>query len=157
MISLLISKASPAQAQTTLSPFLKSAVPLGSFGTEHIQAVAKASQIQDEKTVSLGWKLESLNNAADSILKSATRLEEEMRKETEYWEQAMSLQDKGWSVCRLPRERHTLGVRYGFLECMGRRPTSQRSTTDFSQLLQHFATRAWQLSAQVPREALNLI
>ena len=60
--------------------------------------------------------MKSLNNAADSLLKSASRLEEEVEKETRYWSQALAVKEKGWSLSRLPREKHTLGVRYGFLE-----------------------------------------
>ena len=118
MISLVLSKTLPLQAETTLSPFIKTALPLGSLGVEPVQAPpVTESQTQDDRAVSFGWKLQSLNNAADSLLKSATRLEGEMRKEAEYWQQALSIKEKGWSVCRLPHERHTLGVRYGFLEC----------------------------------------
>ena len=70
----------------------------------------------DENLVTMGWKMESLNGAADSILKSASRLEEEIGKEMRYWEQVLKIKEKGWSLHRLPKEKHTLGVRYGFAE-----------------------------------------
>ncbi len=60
--------------------------------------------------------MKSLNSAADSLLKSASRLEEEVEKETRYWSRALTVKEKGWSLSRLPREKHTLGVRYGFAE-----------------------------------------
>lgn len=60
--------------------------------------------------------MQSLNGAADSLLKSAARLEEEMERETTYWDQVLAVKEKGWSLSRLPREKHTLGVRYGFAE-----------------------------------------
>ena len=60
--------------------------------------------------------MQSLNNAADSLLKSASRLEEEIGKETKYWNSVLAVKDKGWSLSRLPREKHTLGIRYGFAE-----------------------------------------
>ena len=65
---------------------------------------------------SIGWRMKSLNSAADSLLKSASRLEEEVEKETRYWSQTLAVKEKGWSLSRLPREKHTLGVRYGFAE-----------------------------------------
>ena len=65
---------------------------------------------------SIGWRMQSLNNTADSLLKSAARLEEEMARETTYWDQMLAVKEKGWSLSRLPREKHTLGVRYGFAE-----------------------------------------
>ena len=40
-----------------------------------------------------------------------------MNLEARYWEDVLAVKQKGWSVCRYPRERQTLGVRYGFLEC----------------------------------------
>ncbi|KAI9868551.1 MAG: RNA polymerase II mediator complex subunit [Pleopsidium flavum] len=39
-----------------------------------------------------------------------------MEQETKYWEQVLAVKEQGWSICRLPREKHTLGVRYGFAE-----------------------------------------
>lgn len=57
-----------------------------------------------------------MDSAADSLLKSATRLEQEMERETTYWEKILAVKEQGWSVCRLPREKHTLGVKYGFSE-----------------------------------------
>ena len=39
-----------------------------------------------------------------------------MTRETTYWDQVLAVKEKGWSLSRLPREKHTLGVRYGFAE-----------------------------------------
>ncbi len=117
-MSLLLSANLPAQASTTLSPFLKYAVPLGSIGVAHVQPPPRTDpRQQDDRGVAAGWKLQSLTDAADAILRSATRLEDEVRKEARYWEQVLAVQDQGWSVCRMPRERRTLAVRYGLLEC----------------------------------------
>lgn len=63
-----------------------------------------------------GWNLTSLNSSADKLLGAAQRLEKEMEKETKYWNQVLSVSQKGWSTCRMPRERHTVGVRFGFSE-----------------------------------------
>ena len=66
----------------------------------------------------MGWKLQSLNSTADSLLRSATRLEQEIEQETTHWKQVLEIQEKGWSISRLPNEKHTLGVRFGFAEGM---------------------------------------
>ena len=71
---------------------------------------------QNEKLASIGWRMKSLNSTADSLLQSASRLEEEVEKEARYWSQALAVKEKGWSLSRLPRKKHTLGVRYGFAE-----------------------------------------
>ena len=116
-VSLLLSKHTPAAAQTTLSPFLQQTLPLGSLGGEVVQA-SQVSELEkyNQEMVSIGWRMQSLNGAADSLLKSAARLEEEMSRETTYWDQVLAVKEKGWSLSRLPREKHTLGVRYGFAE-----------------------------------------
>ena len=116
-MSLLLSKYSPNQSQATLSTFLKQNLPLGSLGGEVIHA-PQVSELEkrNAKLASIGWRMKSLNSAADSLLRSASRLEEEVGKETRYWSQVLAVKEKGWSLSRLPREKHTLGVRYGFAE-----------------------------------------
>ena len=93
-------------------------MPMGSLGADKL-SVSRYTDAQklDNKRVAKGWKIQSLNNAVDSILASATRLEKEIEKETKYWEQILAVSDAGWSLCRLPNEKHTLGVRFGFAEC----------------------------------------
>jgi mediator of RNA polymerase II transcription subunit 17 len=116
-VSLLLSKYVPKQAEMTISPYLKQHVPMGSIGSERLQAQeqGEAQKHQDE-LVATGWKIQALSSSADSLLRSATDLEKEMGKEAKYWEEVLAVKEKGWSICRLPREKHSLAVRYGFLE-----------------------------------------
>ena len=117
-VSLLLSKETPRQAELSMSPYLKQNAPMGSLGVDKLQEPPPLSEAEtrDRDLISRGWKLEGLNSAADSLLQSANKLEKEMEQEVRYWEQVLSVNEKGWSICRLPRERHTLGVRYGFAE-----------------------------------------
>lgn len=116
-ISLLLSKHTPRQTETSMSAFLKQTVPMGSLNTDVIKTPQRSeSAKKDTKTVSRGWKLESFNAAASKLLKSASRLEEEVAAETKYWGEVLAVKDKGWKVCRIPREKQVLGVQYGFLE-----------------------------------------
>ncbi|MCJ1243313.1 RNA polymerase II mediator complex subunit [Trapelia coarctata] len=116
-VSLVLSKHTPRQAEITISPFLKQHVPMGSIGAEVTQLPQESDQKRDDDSLTaVGWKMQSLNAAADSLLRSATRLEKEMGEEAKHWEKVLAIQQKGWSITRLPRERHTLGVRYGFAE-----------------------------------------
>lgn len=116
-VSLVLSKQAPRQAETSLSAFLKQAVPLGSVNPEVVNPPPKPdTTIQDTKAVSRGWRLQSFDAAANKLLKSATRLEAEVASETRYWSEVLAVKDKGWKVSRLPRERQALGVQYGFLE-----------------------------------------
>ncbi|MCJ1281234.1 RNA polymerase II mediator complex subunit [Xylographa opegraphella] len=116
-ISLLLSRHIPKQAEASISPYLKQHLPLGTLGVEIVQSPPKSEAKQtDDERVSTGWKLQSLTATADSLIASATRLGTEMEQEAKHWEEVLSVQKKGWSICRLPRERHNLGVRYGFAE-----------------------------------------
>ena len=116
-VSLILSKHAPRQAETSISAFLKQAVPLGSLNSEVVNPPPKPeSAIQDAKAVSRGWRLQSFDAAANKLLKSASRLEAEVASETRYWSEVLAVKDKGWKMCRLPRERQSLGVQYGFLE-----------------------------------------
>lgn len=116
-VSLLLSKHAPAAAKSIMSQHLKNNLTNGVLGGEVVQT----PQISDlekrhQEMVSIGWRMQSLNNAAESLLKSASRLEGEVGRETTYWNQVLAVKEKGWPLSRLPRERHTLAVRYGFAE-----------------------------------------
>lgn len=116
-MSLVLTKYKVRQAEVTLSPFLKETVPTASLGTEVIsQPAYPKSQKQNDEFASMGCKLQSLCSAADTILKSATKLENEMKLEAKYWKQVLSVSEKGWCISRVPKEKQTLGVRFGFLE-----------------------------------------
>ncbi|KAI9786758.1 MAG: RNA polymerase II mediator complex subunit [Peltula sp. TS41687] len=116
-VSLLLSKHTPRQAELSMSKHLKDHAPLGSLGAEKVQAQREPAEVvKDQELVCKGWKLQSLNAAADALIKSATRLETEIEQEAQYWEEILAIDRKRWLLCRLPRERHTLGVRFGFLE-----------------------------------------
>ncbi|KAE8395074.1 RNA polymerase II mediator complex component SRB4 [Aspergillus alliaceus] len=116
-ISLLLSKHNPRQAEMSMSPYLKQNAPLGSLNAEIINPPPKPdSAIKDTKTVSRGWRLQNFSAAANKLLDSANRLETEVTSETRYWNEVLAVKEKGWKVCRLPRERQALGVQYGFLE-----------------------------------------
>lgn len=116
-ISLLLSKHNPRQAEMSMSPYLKQNAPLGSLNAEIINPPPKSdSAIKDTKTVSRGWRLQNFSAAANKLLDSANRLETEVTSESKYWNEVLAVKEKGWKVCRLPRERQALGVQYGFLE-----------------------------------------
>lgn len=114
-ISLLESEHA-AQAQHTMSQALKDAVPSKTIGTdiwEHMPV--DESRLAQDQLLSRNVKMRSLQQSADDILGAAKRLEDNVRKETQFWDQMLSISSKGWSICRLPKSKG-LGVRYGFSE-----------------------------------------
>jgi mediator of RNA polymerase II transcription subunit 17 len=116
-VSLLLSHHAPRQAEMSISPHLKQMVPLGSLNVDVIRTPQKSESTEkDTEAIARGWKLEGYNAAANKLLKAAARLESEVAAETKYWDEVLAVKDKGWKVCRLPRERQALGVQYGFLE-----------------------------------------
>ncbi|GAB7324205.1 hypothetical protein MBLNU13_g07566t1 [Cladosporium sp. NU13] len=105
-----------AQAQHTMSQALKDSVPPKTLGTDiwaHMP-VDEAKQAQD-RVLARNVKMRSLQRSADDIIGAAKRLEDNVRKETQFWDQMLSISGKGWSICRIPRTKR-LGVRYGFSE-----------------------------------------
>lgn len=119
-LSLLLSKDSPKTAELTMSPYLKQYIKPGTLAVDtwHNVQPDKESQKVDD-TIAGSWRMQSLQTSAESLLGAATRLEKIVRRETRYWDQVLSVSDKGWSIARLPREKHNLGVRFGFLEALG--------------------------------------
>lgn len=116
-ISLLLSKNAPRQAETSMSPYLKQIAPLGSLNADVVNPPSKSELVtKDISSVSRGWRIQNFNSASSKLLKAAARLETEVASETRYWNEVLAVKDKGWKVCRLPRERQALGVQYGFIE-----------------------------------------
>jgi mediator of RNA polymerase II transcription subunit 17 len=116
-VSLLLSKHAPRQAETSMSAFLKQVAPVGSLNSEVVNPPPKPeSATKDVSTVSRGWRTQNFNSAANKLLNASSRLEGEITSETRYWNEVLAIKEKGWKVCRLPRERQALGVQYGFLE-----------------------------------------
>ncbi|KAI4289589.1 MAG: hypothetical protein L6R35_001146 [Caloplaca aegaea] len=116
-VSLLLSKHNPKVVEASISPYIKETIPFGSLGAEIMQEPSRSdAEKKTEDLVGLGWRLQSLTRSADSLLASASRLEQEMEHETTYWQQILSVKEKGWSICRIPGDSSTLGVRFGFAE-----------------------------------------
>lgn len=116
-VSLLLSKDLPKQASTTISPVLKESVPLGSLSTDLWQRmpVDQARQSQD-LSLATSVRLQGLQQSANDLLSAANRLQANVKKETQYWGQVLSISEQGWNVSRMPGQLHKLGVRFGFGE-----------------------------------------
>ena len=159
-VSLLLSKETPRQAELSMSQELKQHVPLGSIGVGRVQAQPESTEIiKDQDLVLKGWRLQSLNSAADALIKSAAKLESEIQQEVHYWEQILAIDGKSWSLCRMPKERHTLGVRFGFLE--GNKPINsfklRKVLTSLLQLRRSSETADWQPCVEGRKVRLFLI
>ena len=116
-VSLLLTKHNSRLAEASMSPVLKERVPTG---TVELKKAPSTGPSAAEKTrielVSSGWKVESLSSSGDRLSEASNRLQREAVRESKYWEQVSRIKSQGWTVSRVPQERHTLGVRFGFAE-----------------------------------------
>ncbi|KAL6705797.1 RNA polymerase II mediator complex subunit [Coniothyrium glycines] len=133
LISLVLSKdprgQNPASfSQTFREQGLNQGIPFGSFvlsRENHEYHNRQGNDIQQreelearQEVVAKGARMEALDTAADDILKAAKQLEKEVRRETKYWQEIVSVSEKGWPIQRLRQNaRHVpFGVRYGLPE-----------------------------------------
>ncbi len=115
-VSLLLSKDTPKQASTSMSPFLSKHVPPGTLAFDIWANVEKMEPMDEEKALSKGWSSKSLHSAAGILQQASVRLHEEVGKETLYWHQVLSVKEAGWPIVRAIRGRHLLGVNFGMAE-----------------------------------------
>lgn len=116
-VSALESKFLPRQAEVTLSDWLKESIGSGklTFDTWELGKLDEQEQ-EEQRLVRKGRNHEHLSNVADNLLKAAKKLNKEVEKEAKYWDQVLSVSEKGWSVFKLPQEQGTLGVQLGAAE-----------------------------------------
>jgi mediator of RNA polymerase II transcription subunit 17, fungi type len=118
-LSLLISKQNPTQAGVTLSQGLRDMVGIGTLGTDRLDTPpVTPAKVQEQENIALGLALIQTNKARDAAEAASAFLEKEVTVEGKYWEEIAVVQKSGWSISRVPQERHTLGVRFGFSEGM---------------------------------------
>nr|OQO22754.1 hypothetical protein B0A51_07223 [Rachicladosporium sp. CCFEE 5018]OQO23576.1 hypothetical protein B0A51_07473 [Rachicladosporium sp. CCFEE 5018] len=118
-MSLLNSEHTPA-AEKSLSKAYMGPVQNGTLGTDIWQRMDPdyVREEQDER-LAQHVKMRGLQESADSLLGAAKRLEANVKRETEYWNQMLSISEKGWNVCRVGGRSNRLGVRFGFSESAG--------------------------------------
>ncbi|KAI1105975.1 subunit 17 of mediator complex-domain-containing protein [Jackrogersella minutella] len=104
-------------AEATLSAALRERVGIGMVGASKVnESNVTEARKQDDLAVATGWRLMGVNNMVDSVVAAAEKLEKEIELETKYWADILAVSENGWAVCALPKEQHTLGVRFGFAE-----------------------------------------
>ena len=135
LISLVLS-ADPNKRQATSfshtfrAQGLEQGIPFGSFGMSrenherHVRKMEEQQSLheyaQRQELVAKGARMEALDTATDEILKAAKKLEREVRRETRYWQEIVSISDKGWPLQRMRQYGPKLpfAVRYGLPEGM---------------------------------------
>lgn len=130
-ISLLLSKQNPTTASTTLSQQLRELVGIGTLGADRVEASNVTPEMaEDKQNIAVGMTLMEINTTRDFAQDAARFLKQEMEAEGKYWEEVIKVQANGWSIGKLPNERHTLGVRFGFSEGIPQRSQNTVSKID---------------------------
>ncbi|KAM0356124.1 hypothetical protein ACHAPU_000519 [Fusarium lateritium] len=116
-LSLLISKQNPTQAGATLSQGLRDMVGIGTLGADKLDnPPVTQAKAQEQENIALGFTLMQTDKARDAAEAATSFLQKEVTAEGKYWEEIVAVQKTGWSISRVPQERHILGVRFGFSE-----------------------------------------
>ncbi|RFN49138.1 calcium channel yvc1 [Fusarium flagelliforme] len=111
-LSLLISKQNPTQAGVTLSQGLRDMVGIGTIGADKLDNPPTTSaKTQEQENIALGFTLMQTNKVRDAAEAASSFLQKEVTSEGKYWEDIIAVQKSGWSITRVPMERHILGVR----------------------------------------------
>lgn len=109
---------------------LQQGLPFGAFGLskeshvhhdrKHDEKEVLKEYAHRQELVSKGARMEALDRATDDILKAARKLEKEVRRETKYWQEIVSISDKGWPIQRVRQDVRNVpfAVRYGYPEGM---------------------------------------
>ncbi|KAF2712445.1 hypothetical protein K504DRAFT_464539 [Pleomassaria siparia CBS 279.74] len=103
-------------------------VPKGSFGLhrepppdtldERDEQERRQEKEKKQQLVARGSRMEALEWSTNCFLKAASQLEGEVRRESTYWNEVISISEKGWPLQRFRREARNspFAVRYGFPE-----------------------------------------
>ncbi|KAF2745176.1 hypothetical protein M011DRAFT_469881 [Sporormia fimetaria CBS 119925] len=128
LFALILTKDPTKGVNASFSEMIKKeGVPRGSFAVSRQKEGPKKDweyqrdrYEQDRvRYASKGSRMHALESAADTLLKAATQLENDVQKEVKYWDEVLSISDKGWPLQRLRRggrPSSTFAVRYGFRE-----------------------------------------
>ncbi|KAF2147841.1 hypothetical protein K461DRAFT_283432 [Myriangium duriaei CBS 260.36] len=118
-VSLLLSKDVKA-AESTISPILKQSVPPGTLGLDMWAGMTPdAKQEETDRLLARGKRFQSLTQSADALMAAGDRLKTTVDRERRYWNEVLRVRQSGWNVCRMPRDKGVMGVRYGFSEARG--------------------------------------
>ncbi|KAI9661201.1 MAG: RNA polymerase II mediator complex subunit [Bathelium mastoideum] len=110
-------------AEKSMTEYVLNNTPLRALGFKEAspgtELLASDGKREDEEAISQGHRMKGLCKSADNLLAAARRLKKEVEKETNYWNQILTIRETGWSITRLPKEQHNLAVRFGFSEAAG--------------------------------------
>ncbi|KAF2000020.1 hypothetical protein P154DRAFT_620433 [Amniculicola lignicola CBS 123094] len=120
LVAVVLSRAPGKTVENAFSlQFKAMMVQKGTFGLAVGEKLPRTDEdISRRAMTAKGARMAAADWSVDSILKAAKELNTEIRKETKYWGEILSVSEKGWMVQRLRKDhKYTpFAVRYGFSE-----------------------------------------
>lgn len=102
-------------------------VGIGTMGADKLDdSNITPAKVKEQEEVAIGWTLMEINKTRDAAEAASSFLQREIAAEGKYWEEIVAVQKSGWSISKVPQERHSLGVRFGFSEGDDQRQPSTR-------------------------------
>ncbi|KAK4494047.1 hypothetical protein PRZ48_015234 [Zasmidium cellare] len=115
-VALLQSKYQRSIAASSLGD-MKDKVPYGSISGDvwdPERAMPKdAARENQDGLLATSVRMRELQQSADGLLAAATQLKENVRQETLFWDEILSVTERGWRISKISGTP-LLGVRYGF-------------------------------------------
>lgn len=114
-VSLLLSATRENNAKATISPFLKSTVPLGSLNSDVVPE--DPQNVNEDLLFNIGWKLKCLNDSKQILKDTVDKLKIDLMKEHTYWRKIgkyISNNDVLFKMRDKTTGLRSLAIKYGF-------------------------------------------
>lgn len=116
-VSLLVSSVRPQQGASTMSSALKSQIPMGTLSADTLGESAQVRGLDLRSAP--GWKILAFDDTSNILSKARSRLEEEVKFEEKFWNEALDHIEAGEVLTRQSaRYRRSmagsLGIKYGY-------------------------------------------
>lgn len=117
-MSLLLSSARESAAITSISPFLRKTVPVGSLNSDKLPREPHSKEEKSKgEILNRGWKLRSLYESRSVLKENYMKLDSVLKKEHEYWKKIAKYINNKDVIFKLKDKRtglRSLGIKYGY-------------------------------------------
>ncbi|KAF2738098.1 hypothetical protein EJ04DRAFT_560972 [Polyplosphaeria fusca] len=130
LVALLLSKDPKKNLDNSFSHMFKGQkIKRGTFSLDTGKTVIRRGDRRDmeeieakhqkqQRLVARGSRMNALERLADNVLEAAKQMETDVRRETKYWDEVLSVSQKGWALQRLRKgvRGAPVTVRFGYPE-----------------------------------------
>lgn len=100
--------------ETSISPALRQAAPVGSVDVKQVahRPPLRPETSQRHNEISTVTRAQAFQTAAKNLAAASKRLEDESKRQAQYWEQMAVLRTNGWPLSRLPSNDRALVLHF---------------------------------------------